>query len=238
MRGLKRSGNHVLSTWLTASLNACFQNNVIPIGAILQGEREYPQAIRWSEWLYKHWQKQNFRCRKPFSHLLSLEDIPLEISPVSRTPVKHLFVFRDPINTFASRLRKGLRTEMPAYPTEWGKLMSSQVEMWKSYGQHALEPNGFRNIEAVIFDRFISSEAYRKEIAARFGLKYRPPLLSQITAHGGGSSFAGRGRAGAGFVPAVKSRWEFLTKKEREVLDPLVHDDELSDIWARLQRMY
>ena len=231
---MKRSGNHVVARWFTELSGRCFVNNFVPISRNGILRVELPKPRDYLRWVFRH--VRTGKCRNPFSHLLSLEDLPLDWSPFRQSPSLTLLVIRSPLNMFASRLQKGFKTSNPAYPVTRGETLNSQVEMWKSYARAGLEPDKGNNKVVILFDEFVANTAYRRKTAGfarvKFGLE---PDMSAISPEGGGSSFTGtEGNADLGFISDVISRANFLDGPARAVLEDITADEELGRLWESL----
>jgi hypothetical protein len=200
VRGLKRSGNHAITHWIAAQGNIEIFNNVLPIVPLLSGQLETTVPRTLNE--VKMGQRK--RRRKVISRMkrlvmpspipmITLEDHHLSQVPLSDiNTVKNILILRDPVNTFASRIRKASRGENSAYPQALNDDMIRIINLWKEYarefiGETAILPNKI----CIYFNKWYSSVEYRKSVAASLGLKFTDVGYNTISRIGGGSSFEG-----------------------------------------------
>lgn len=238
LRGMKRSGNHVVAQWLCSLSGSCFVNNIIHVEGLLQdGIPLLPPPQSRSAFLRHH--RKKHRCTHLFRHLASLEDIAVDHEPFTGRRSRSILVIRNPFNMFASRLRKGLTTGHRAYPQEWGPQFSYQVSLWKDYARATLDPQR-RDIRAtIVFDHFLHSETHQQEVCSRLHLPHRAPDLSRIPEFGGGSSFSGTpDETPAEFSRSVSFRMMDLTSDEASIIQPLLEDSEVHELWAKVKNRY
>jgi hypothetical protein len=237
--GLKRSGNHAIINWLLPQARCVFFNNIVPIAPILLGRAELPAPCDYDQWLadrLTRGQKLAGLLRKT-TILASIEDHELDLKPFTSLPAgtRNIVLLRDPENFFASRIRKGFKIDHPAYPSTSGSAMQRVVDLWKSYARECLGETAFLENKTVIyFPRWFADQRYRSHLSEALGLRHTDAGFGMVSGHGGGSSFDTMEYAGAGSRMKVLERSSQLDGVERELLELVMHDPQLSEYANRL----
>lgn len=214
--GLSRSGNHAIINWLLAQMQGrtCFLNCVQPKENPFATTRESvagkgvtcnykPFDLRREmrgEFSAKDWLIYSYEdcfitmvCNQAWE---SLHDQYVGESK-TRTDV---VILRDPFNLFASRLRSSYSGVTPG----------TAVRIWK---QHAKQVLGQRKLftqphVAVLYNRWVTDESYRRDLAEQLGLRFSDAGLRRVAATGGGSSFDGLRFDGQAQRMSVLDRWQ------------------------------
>lgn len=111
-----------------------------------------------------------------------------------------VLILRDPFNLFASRLRGG-----------FGEVSNTiAMRIWK---QHAREFVGDRRYlrqrrVLISYNRWVRDRAYRQEVAAALGIRFRDESVHEVPAAGNGSSFDGRRYHGDAGRMKTLERWK------------------------------
>lgn len=240
-RGMKRSGNHAVCNWLNSNNDFLFFNNIIPLAAILRGEKTVPPPQPLNRWLARHyqWRIDKYFNAKRKNLLFGIEDHPLDLRPFNDLPdsARSVLILRDPYNLFASRIRKAGRVDNHSYAREPGPLFDRAVDLWKAYarefvGQTAQLPG---NTARVYFNRWVADAEYRKAIAETLGLRIDPMAVGKVSDHGGGSSFDSVAFDGQADRMPVLDRVGQLTESERELFSIIEKDAEISELHARIE---
>jgi len=244
VHGMKRSGNHAIINWLRAHGHFIFFNNIIPVAPILEGEASMPPPQDFEKWL----RRQLTFGRIPFTGrlarfvrrnhalMVSLEDHQLSVRPFLDLPrdVTNVLILRDPVNLFASRIRKAFLLDHPAYPRENGAAMGRVIELWKSHAREFLGlTNQLGNRVSVSFNAWFSSEDYRTSLGEALGLAASGEAFAGVADTGGGSSFDGTLMDGQSQSMDVLDRRSRLSERERAVLENVLLDGELGDLARR-----
>jgi len=207
--------------------------------------------IYWVGW---HWDKSLWHhhngripgerfsgCDNRFAALVSFEDINFSSSEFDvhdavsglccPAGVDRIVMIRDPFNLFASRLRmwktltKPSRNQAPTLPPP---------ELWKVYAREFLQDTDYLSWAAKInYNRWFSSEGYRRSIEARLGLPECPNNdgLFKVPGQAGGSSFDRRQYNGQANKMKVMSRWLKYIDQDEYVCG---FDDEILNLASRL----
>lgn len=240
-RGMKRSGNHALCNWLNSNNDFMFFNNIIPLAAILRGEKEVPPPAPMKRWLIHRgkWPYLNYLRSHGRNLLFGIEDHPLDLQPFSDLPAdaRHVLLLRDPYNLFASRIRKSALVNNHSYAREPGPLFDRAVDLWKTYarefvGQTTTLPE---STTRVYFNRWVADLAYRQEIAESLGLQIDSTATGKVSDHGGGSSFDSVKYDGRADRMPVFDRVEQLNDNERELFRVIENDIEISELHAAVE---
>ncbi|MGD1909052.1 MAG: hypothetical protein ACFB0C_24115 [Leptolyngbyaceae cyanobacterium] len=189
--GIQRSGNHALINWIIAqeSSKTCFINGVYP--GINPWEKNW--GISYPNFPY--WPRQRDQAGALVSKdlmICSYENRTLEtISNDQKELAKYIgrsretyntLILRDPYNTFASYLK-------------FNKPITQDfIELWKTYAREFLGITNFMTSPKVVinFNAWFSDQVYRHELAKNLGLTFTDRGLSEVSHHGGGSSFDGQ----------------------------------------------
>jgi hypothetical protein len=236
VHGLKRSGNHAFVNWLMGCGSFTFFNNIIPIKPVLRGEKPIPPPVDYEWWLAQRLLKED--RQKPV--IASLEDHALTVVPFIRVrcPFAHVLVLRDPVNLFASRIRKARRVDNPAYAREQGPAMQRAIDLWK---MHAREFLGRTDLLAahvgVYFNAWFTNEDYRRDVCTRLGMKFTDRRFARVPSTGGGSSFDRTTFDGDNVRMDVLNRERYLDAADHELLAAVLRDAELQDLAARLLQL-
>jgi hypothetical protein len=136
-----------------------------------------------------------------------------------------VIILRDPFNLLASRLKKWPFEKLETFH-------QNVIHLWKHYarefaGLTSLIPNAVQ----VSYNEWFQSEAYRRRLSARLGLKFTDAGLNQMPGMGNGSSFQGFDCRHVAQRMKVLDRWNAF-------LDDDVYlkafDDEVFDLSAIL----
>lgn len=242
LHGMKRSGNHAVANWLTAGSNLAFFNNVIPIAAILKGDRPMPAPVKLGTWV-------NGRTRIPYWNtvrlwkrdvLFSLEDHALRVTPFSdfSGSGRNILLVRDPYNLFASRIRKSSLVDNPAYATGPGEMFDRAIGVWKQHAREFLGDTALLSAKTCIyFNQWFVSEQYRQNIAAELDLQVSDVGLSRVSGDGGGSSFDRLSHQDNARQMDVLNRTSALKPHENEVLEIINADQEIRILNDRILRV-
>ena len=194
--GIQRSGNHALINWIIAqeSQETCFVNGAFP--GISPWDNScwgisYPN--------FPYWPRQRdeigaFVGKQLFIYSYEnqkLSDIEADEKHLPKYIGKSqeqfvVLVLRDPYNTFASWLQR--KTSVP----------TEVVTLWKSYAYEFIgKTNIISNPKVFIsFNAWFLEPNYRQGLAKKLGLKFTDNGLSEVSHHGGGSSFDGQSLRG------------------------------------------
>ena len=109
-----------------------------------------------------------------------------------------LVIVRDPYNLFASRLRMGCSLTPKVAP-----------RMWKQHARVALRQARVGGAErrAILYNRWTSDRAYRREVAAFLGVPFTDTGFERVSDVGGGSSFDGTAFDGRADAMRTGERW-------------------------------
>lgn len=202
-----RSGHHAIIHWLLCHFDGpvLFRNNAL--GAEHSVYRNAPDE----------YVREDARSPLPKDcYLFNLEDLRLdevarvlderrkELARGFSRRVYRLLVVRDLPNFIASRLKADGVT-IPAFPCEdWSGLWAS----------HAREMAGLTrtlpDLIPVSYNRWVTEEGYRRELAGRLGLRFTDAGRDHVPRIGAGSSFDGRRFDGRGREMAVLERYREL----------------------------
>lgn len=121
------------------------------------------------------------------------------IKDISFQNLKCAFVLRDPLNLFASQIRK------------WRKPNNDSVNAFESIYKHY--KSGTKKISGVDcvfvhFNRWFRDKDYRKQISNELGLEHSDRLLNDLMSYGSGSSFSGVEKQGKAQDLNVLTRWK------------------------------
>ena len=185
--GLQRSGNHAILGWVetlfdgTVFYNDEYHNLLADETALRArlADRPAPCTIL-------SFEDSANRMTVPGRPLLdSISRLPAAIE--AEYEVHRLVILRDPYNTWASRVAANSRA------AEFGRPLTSDPS-WELYRTNWLalaDLSQDPGWEAVLFNRWVNDEAYRRMICARLGGSYSETALDSVAHQGGGSSFDG-----------------------------------------------
>jgi hypothetical protein len=236
--GMSRSGNHAIINWILAQARGrtCFLNCAEPGRNPFVSAR--PLTAELSGWHASYGDfdvEAERRGRFSRKDLLihSYEDTFLGPFEKPENEARHdeevgtsgrridLLVLRDPRNLFASRLASG-----------YGWLDDELVA--RVWAQHAREFLGLRrNLRQerlmVSYNDWVTSRAYRRQLAEALGLQFDDRAAQMVPPVGGGSSFDGTAYDGRAEQMPVLRRWHAFVGDPRfhRLLAPAVL--ELSD---------
>lgn len=245
IHGLKRSGNHAVINWLQPQDRFIFFNNVVPIKPILTGEMELPAPLPFNQWVRSRLKAKYVPLIVPFYAvtiqnrplIASLEDHTLSYCPFEKPDceVTNLLIIRDARNVFASRIRKGMSRNSPAYPNKPGDMLNRSVELWKSHAREFLgRTDTLQNRVGIYFNRWFSDEDYRRRVSDQLGLEFSDAGLGQVSTKGGGSSFNRTEFDGNSQRMQVLNRHDSLEGREKELFDAVFGDNELCELDAQV----
>ncbi len=186
--GIQRSGNHALINWLIAqtSQKTCFINGAFP--GISPWEKNwgisYPNFPYWPQerdqkgaLVSKDLVVYSYENRA----LNAIEADKDQLSKyIGKSRERYIAVIlRDPYNTFASYLK----FDKP--------ITADFVELWKTYAREFIGKTDILTSPKVFinFNRWFSDQDYRRGLAKQLGLTFTDRGLSEVSHHGGGSSF-------------------------------------------------
>jgi hypothetical protein len=217
--GMRRSGNHLAISWILAQVrgSAAFYNNINPAGP--------PFAARMTEF--------RLRGRNPSPRIvLSYEDVdrdtllsrPLTSFLEERTVrhgvrVRFALILRDPLNLFASRLKK------------WPERFATEADLARErrlYLDHARLAAGTGPIwhdaplVPVLYNEIVADPAARDRAADALGLARGHAGLDAVPVYGHGSSFDGTAGSAEAIRASVFSRWQAQADDPafRKLIDP------------------
>jgi hypothetical protein len=237
---MKRSGNHAVVSWLKGQRRFLFFNNVVAISPILRGKEQRPEQENFWRWLARRYHVERMPlseqlARVPMlgqSLIVSLEDHHPGYQPFHdpKCRIAHAVLLRDPVNLFASRIRRGAihQGRSPAYPVEFDSNMRRAIELWKAYAREFLGvTNELPNRVGILFDRWFSDIEYRRSISRQLCLKFSDAGLRKVARYGGGSSFDGQDFDADAQKMNVLERHKQLTPEESALLHRVTNEPEL-----------
>lgn len=241
--GMKRSGNHAISSWLLPKLGAIEFNNVVPMGEVYAGKQDVPDYTEFLSWYFSNpptgemagrGQESGFSAiRKPI--YATFEDLHGARDFFGKNAPTRILVIRSFENMMSSRIRKSFNVEMPAYPRTAGPVLSRIIETWK---QHAVwylgEAGSGPNRIAIHFDNWCVDSTYRDEICHALSVTPGDEAVSRVSGTGGGSSFDGTAFDFNAGSMSVGRRRDNLIEQEVALLDEIMLDPELQSLEERL----
>lgn len=233
VHGMKRSGNHAIIQWMLAQGEFTFHNNIVPIAAILRGDRALPAPCDFAAWRAERVSLEQSICA-------SLEDHPPDFRPFCELPadVIQILILRDPENFFASRIRKAGKAIHPAYPREAGPMLNRVVQGWKAHAREFLGlTDHLQNKIPIYFNAWFLEEAYRAQISARLGLDFSDTGYAQVSDVGGGSSFDRTAFNGENRRMKVLERKSQLGDDEAQFLAEVLKDEEMRELGQRVEAL-
>lgn len=212
--GIQRSGNHAVINWIIAqeSSQTCFVNGVFP--GINPWQKNwgiaYPNFPYWPKSRDVEGalvRKELFICSYENRQLSEIEaDKKLLPNYIGKSQKEcTVIVLRDPYNMIASWLAR----DTPVTP--------EIIELWKSYAYELLGKTSDLSEKTVFvnFNAWFSDSDYRQKLAHKLGLTFTDNGISQISHHGGGSSFDGQTLSGNAKKMGVLTRFhDYLDKPE------------------------
>jgi hypothetical protein len=229
--GLQRSGNHAIINWIRrqAGNDTLFFNDVDPerpfeIERMPKAERE--QAPR-----------ESYDCV-----LYSYEDRVLElINRKSFYPQTNAFgvevdqrfdvvIYRNPFNSFASRLKHNVVSSAMATYISGLNL----PELWLTYAYEATGRSSHMTQARVVvnYDRWCTSKEYRRQVAERLELTFTDEGFNEITAFGDGSSFDKTAYDSQASRMETDQRWKAFAEDPAYI--SLFADRQISDLTLEL----
>lgn len=117
-----------------------------------------------------------------------------------------IIVVRDPFNTFASRMRASWMRHSLHRDSE----RDTVVGLWKQHAREALgQTHTLRHRPvAILFNRWIRDEDYRRDLAARLKLSFSDAGLRTVSPEFGASSFEGMRFNGRADEMPLLDRWQ------------------------------
>lgn len=235
--GMKRSGNHAFIRWLRSDADLFHINNPFFVGLHIREPDFYGFPIEYRSFLERYVSKKfrefGFRRVPP---LISVEDFPVAFPFFSGLEsARKIVLVRDPENLFASRIKKGFSSERFPYPASMNDVMTRAITVWMEHAEALLssEKSG-EAIIGVYYDKWIVDAAYREDLARRLGLAQCPPLPSERTSEGDGSSFNVGSVVNEEERAGLMTRAKFLNEKEKTLLDEVMAMPNLRDMQQRL----
>ncbi|CUH36900.1 hypothetical protein JSE7799_01248 [Jannaschia seosinensis] len=235
--GMSRSGNHAICNWIFNQADEpklllnCAEGKTNPFvtcrpfSSGQPGWRETPEPARHGaapkagteRALLMHSYEDSWLAHAFSKELEAHHDMWL--GP-SRRRVR-LLILRDPYNLCASRMRMGAT-------------LSPHVlrQMWKQHAREALDDT--RKVEnkvIVLYNRWSTEAAYRRDIAEELGLNFTDAGADQVPRTMGGSSFDGTSFDGRAAEMATNERWKAYVR------DPdyrAIFDTEMVSLATRL----
>jgi hypothetical protein len=204
--GMRRSGNHMI----VSAIVSCFGNNeVYYFNDIDDPHKLFATAAKTFSSLNKdkfgnlanklvHRDKyyiKNIVSSKKQCLIQTYEDKNLSlINKIDKQLIGksinkyNIIILRDCFNWLASRLQ-----HVNKHNVIWTTITKNTIALWKQYAREFLgETNYFGNNKILInYNKFVTDEDYRKEIAAKLNLDYAKMSTDHVLGFGRGSSFTG-----------------------------------------------
>lgn len=189
--GLQRSGNHAVQDWIGSLFESRFFYNNQPHDLfsnldhvqMLQNEARHAACIIFSfEDCVNH---------STDPKALILDDVaPVPPALADGTPVRPLWILRDPYNTWASRIaaRERVRRngdDLTSDPS-WELFRANWLTIAELY---ETRPNDF-----ILYNLWRKSPKYRCHVCNNLGGSYNEATLERVPTYGRGSSFDGNSR--------------------------------------------
>ena len=236
--GMKRSGNHAISSWLLSKLTATEFNNVVPMGKIYANHRALPDYPEFLSWYFSNPPVKEKAGRGPASGIgairqpvyTSCEDIGSSADFFRKNNPTRILVIRSFENMMSSRIRKSSNVEMAAYPRTTGTVMSHVLETWMDHATWYLAESSVPDRIAIHFDTWRIDQDYRDAICNALSLPAGDEVISGVSETGGGSSFDGTMYNGSAQDMAVDKRRDALTEAERALLDQVMENTKLRNL--------
>ncbi|MEO1743319.1 MAG: hypothetical protein AAFR99_16095, partial [Cyanobacteria bacterium J06629_9] len=136
-------------------------------------------------------------------------------------------ILRDPFNLLASRIKSNMSRITDSSAAEI-------IQLWKSYAKEFLGETKIltQNKVCINFNRWHSSQMYRKGIADSLGLQFTDAGRERVKGYGGGSSFDGRNHDGEASQLKVLERWKLF--EHTDSFWQLFRDEELLSYVERI----
>ena len=239
--GLRRTGNHAVLNWIMSQQagEVFHLNNVAPGTNPYRYKRDnlrryYPEYFKMAA-VYDQQAKGAFLQRDCLIH--SYEDCGLKQVTQRRFERNRslylgrsaqrleLLILRDPFNLFASRLKRGYVSTR--------RRKTSMGDLWLEYAREFLGESQHlgKNRVCVNYNRWFQEVDYRRQLAERLGLAFSDAGLDEVTAFGGGSSFAGTQVNGRSLD--VLNRWQAFA--DNPTFRSLFENEE---IWTYSERIF
>ncbi len=227
--GMKRSGNHAISAWLTQNIPCKYINNLVPIGPILKDNLPYPEAQDFGDFKKQH--------DKADTLFVSLEDIEISYEPFCNIDAgaQKVLILRHPDNVFSSRIRKAFNVNMTAYPRDNSPIMQRAVRIWKEHARCYLSQKEPSGRVAIYFDAWLDDKNYQMAILKTFGFDSANTQKNTMTDYGGGSSFDGLKFVSDPKKMQLRERSALLNPMEKSLLDEIYQDQELQSLRAEME---
>ena len=252
--GLKRSGLHGVLNWVQAHGSFHFFNNLIPQARLLSGEKEFPEQLKFDDWLAGELAVKRAKLRGRISlrrlrkaaifgvsrFMGLLEDHELSVCPFTDPPckVQNILILRDPVNLFASRIHKSaLRPGSLVYPDTNNEFMQRATNLWKKHAREFIgETDELQNRVGIYYNRWFTDRAYREQISGQLGMRFKDSGFGRLSKHGGGSSFDGKKIESKVEDLSVLSRSKQLSEEHAALLEEVI-DDEMKELAAELEKV-
>jgi hypothetical protein len=227
--GMKRSGNHAISAWLTQNIPCKYINNLVPIGPVLKDNLPYPELQD-----FEKFKKQHDKADALF---VSLEDIELDYEPFYNidADAQKVLIIRHPDNVFSSRIRKAFNVNMTAYPKDNSPIMQRAVRIWKDHARCYLGQSGPSGRTAIYFDAWLDDDNYQTAILKTLGFDSANAQKNTMTDYGGGSSFDGLKFESSPKKMQLRERAALLNPIEKSLLDEIYQDEELQSLRTEIE---
>lgn len=242
VHGLKRSGNHAIINWILAQRPIPFYNNIVPISPLLSGHKDLPPRMHFADWLRQKDTSLVKRIRTKLSRrvMVSLEDHTLDYQPFFEDDILpvNVIIVRDPINLFASRIRKASSVDLTAYPERYDAIMRRAVSIWISHAKEVVcESETLHNKVCIYFNRWYDSVPYRKQICEQFGAAFTDKHFTKVSSKGGGSSFDALRYDGHTEHLNVLNRRDQLNEAEQRLLSKVLDNQELTRLAQAIEAL-
>ena len=208
---LKRSGHHAIINWAMNHFSNCyFINNILEEQKYYFATSDFKKKI----------QTTNFFCNIEDFHIDKdkLFDIGLGFYNL-----KNFYIFRNPFNLMASRLKN---KNIPENIKNIDKC-KFLLEKWKEYAKKYL--SGEKNY--FVYDKWFYSKKYRDEIAKNIGFNNNEKHLDEVSHFGEGSSFDKLKYNGIAQKMNVLTRYEYY-EENNDFLN--LFDDEILELTNKI----
>jgi hypothetical protein len=141
-----------------------------------------------------------------------------------------VLLLRDPYNLFASRMKRESDNNDNRYSLLAVDERETLIRLWKQYAREFLgETNYLRFNKTVIsFNRWVSDQEYRRELAGRFGFEFSDATMEEVVPVGGGSSFDGARKHQSASEMKVLERWQHF--RDVPAFRSLFEDPEIAQL--------
>lgn len=244
---MRRSGGHAVIKWLLSGAGSCvWINDVIKAHRYLSGRTSPGEnVLPYASWIRREIESHSKHPKianaiaSAKTILTSLEDWNIEIVPFKKADLRKILLVRHPENVFASRIirweqaRNDDSDYLKVYDLDDPKIRHRAIELWKAHARLALGLIENRdNVDIILYDAWIGSARYRKELARRFELSGPLELPEQIELAPGDSSFPGNDFSHS----ALMNRKASLSDAQRLVLLELMRDPEMQELKAHFEK--